>query len=64
MLEKIYHNKAIIHELRQGIFGKYIDGFSVYLQELRYSKKNRVGRFTIVRSFSQWLTKKKVVWLI
>jgi len=64
MLEKIYHSKSIINELRQGILGQYVDNFADYFQEIGYSKKTYAKRFAVISSLSQWLTKKKAVSLI
>ncbi len=58
VLEKIYHDKLVIQELRQSVLGKYIDDFSLYLQELGYSKKQFQSRLTVIRKLSTWLTKK------
>ncbi len=59
MLEKIYCDNAVIEELRGGPLGNYIDDFTVYLQELGYARDKLQSRLAVVRSLSQWLTKKK-----
>jgi len=60
MLEKIYHYKSVIQELRCGVLGKYIDCFATYFYELGYARKNLPDHFAVIRSLSQWLTKRKL----
>ncbi len=60
MLEKIYHYKSVIQELRHGVLGKHIDGFASYFYELGYARKCLSLRFAVIRSLSQWLTKKNL----
>jgi site-specific recombinase XerD len=60
MLEKIYHDKLVIQELRQSVLGKYIDDFALYLQELGYSKKQLLSRLTVIRKLSAWLIKNNI----
>ncbi|MBS0349757.1 MAG: tyrosine-type recombinase/integrase [Proteobacteria bacterium] len=60
VLEKIYHDKLVIQELRQSVLGKYIDDFALYLQELGYSKKKFRSRLTVIRKLSTWLTKNSI----
>jgi site-specific recombinase XerD len=60
MLEKIYHDKLAIQELRQGVLGKYVDDFALYLHELGYSKKQLRFRLAVIRRLSAWLTKNNV----
>ena len=60
MLEKIYHYKSIIQELRYGTLGKHIDGFASYFYELGYARKWLAHRFAVIRSLSQWLTKRSL----
>jgi len=60
MLEKIYRNKLIIQELRQGVIGKYIDDFALHLQELGYSKKQLRFYLVVIRKLSQWLMKNTI----
>jgi len=60
MLEKIYSYKRIVQELHQGVLGKYIDDFALYLQELGYFKNQLRARLTVIRSMSKWLTKNKI----
>jgi len=60
MLEKIYHYKSVIQELRRGVLGKHIDCFATYFYELGYARKCLPHRFAVIRSLSQWLTKKNI----
>ena len=60
MLEEIYHDKLVIQELRQGVLGKYIDDFALYLHELGYSKKQLQPRLTVIRKLSIWLRKNNI----
>ena len=60
MLEAIYHDKLAIQELRQGVLGKYIDDFALYLHELGYSKKQLQPRLTVIRKLSIWLRKNNI----
>lgn len=60
MLEKIYHYKSVIQELRCGMLGKYIDYFAAYYYELGYARKCLAYRFAVIRSLSQWLTKRSL----
>ena len=60
MLEKIYHDKLVIQELRQGVLGKYIDDFALYLHELGYSKKRLRFQLTVIRKLSTWLAKNNI----
>ena len=59
MLEKIYYHNSVIKELRCGPLGNYIDDFVVYLQEFGYARDKLQSRLAVVRSLSQWLSKKK-----
>jgi len=60
MLEKIYRNKSLIQELRNGLLGDYIDYFATYLYELGYALKCLPNRFAVISSLSQWLTKRNI----
>jgi site-specific recombinase XerD len=60
MLEKIYHYKSVIQELRCGVLDKYIDYFAAYYYELGYARKCLAHRFAVIRSLSQWLTKRSL----
>jgi hypothetical protein len=59
MLEKIYYWNSVIQELRCGPLGSHIDDFATYLLEVGYMHDSLQSRLAVVRSLSQWLSKKK-----